>query len=792
MNKYGCVFILFFSLLFTVLLFLDENKIYSLFIERNHSIGKSKQPLASNLSNELRKPKYIWLMTDAWASFHTGDLASFSNYSAYYHIANKGYPQSAAIAATQFLSRPSRNYVGNFLNEETIFEQINNFQTDIIANEFPILGLTGSDRFDEVTVHRGRERHPLSRLDYYSVFPEPSTDSFPELKDMKQASQKISENSAEIAQDINSRSIKMLLDLITKFEEKSLCYYTTIMDSYNHNYGAFSFMAINGASLMLAEIKSIIMVIEDSEYWNEYILIVSSDHGGQLYLGEDEICNHGCQAGDGNEGFLFIYSYGTAHFEDWINNEDLAAILAGYITDANIPLHSTGWPRPIQNGGKYYIDEFIWKSYRQKEAQLLALLNITQASGIEDLSEFSVYLKKLQNTALQRNYMNWLLLLLIVAGSGLCYKLYQLIGYQSFGFLCEHLVIILFIQPLTRIEQLMFYPAIIVNFIMIIIELKNYQWSKLISNNITIKIVISKIEIFCKSHQRFVILLCNLVFLITKPSRIQASQIYTYYYIHFLIITALIYLYISFLPIVYRLITASFTLYLEFLMLYYEHITDYSMTDQTEDMIYIIRIFYFSLLGFLLLILLLPQRLKKRKLLGIPIVLLFFFIGSQDQRSFCVFYYLLSLYILAEAEEYNLILLLATSTYLHMHGTFGLDISLRAGNKSWGVNPDEFPIFTGFIFGVHKLSWYMIAGCAIMITKSFNRLIEPLVLRALTALVVFFYIFYFYPASSLSGFMWAMSQSLLLIISHSFGLFFTNHFNVRDQQVKITVEELPK
>ena len=185
----------------------------------------------------------------------------------------------------------------------------------------------------------------------------------------------------------------MLLDLITKFEEKSLCYYTTIMDSYNHNYGAFSFMAINGASLMLAEIKSIIMAIEDSEYRNEYILIVSSDHGGQLYLGEDEICNHGCQAGDGNEGFLFIYSYGTAHFEDWINNEDLAAILAGYITDANIPLHSTGWPRPIQNGGKYYIDEFIWKVIAKKRLSCLPY-SISLKLVVLKISPNSLYISK--------------------------------------------------------------------------------------------------------------------------------------------------------------------------------------------------------------------------------------------------------------------------------------------------------------------------------------------------------------------------------------------------------------
>ena len=124
------------------------------------------------------------------------------------------------------------------------------------------------------------------------------------------------------------------------------------MHSYNHNYDGLHSNTVAAAGLLLADIKSIIRLIENSSYKSEYILIVSSDHGGQLYLGEDEVCNHGCQMDKGNEGFLYIYSFGTDWAEDWIGNEDVAAIIAGYVKNAAIPIRSKGWPRAIKNNGK--------------------------------------------------------------------------------------------------------------------------------------------------------------------------------------------------------------------------------------------------------------------------------------------------------------------------------------------------------------------------------------------------------------------------------------------------------
>ena len=218
-------------------------------------------------------------------------------------------------------------------------------------------------------------------------------------------------------------------------------------------------------------------------------------------------------------------------------------------------------------------------------------------------------------------------------------------------------------------------------------------------------------------------------------------------------------------------------------MIYYEKITDYSMTDQTSKMLDIVHIFYITLLLFFFWLLFMPHSINKEKLLGFPLIILYFFIASQNQRSYLIFYYVFSIYFLSLKNEYLIILLQATSAHIIMYGTFGFDISLRAGNKSWGVNPDVYPIFTGFLFGVHKLSWYMIAGYGIMASEKFNELIKALVLRALTAIIVFLYIYFIYPSSSLPGFMWCMSQCLTLIISHSVGVL--SFINKRQSEIKI-------
>ena len=99
----------------------------------------------------------------------------------------------------------------------------------------------------------------------------------------------------------------------------------------------------------------------------EFALIVSSDHGGQFFEGEDNFCNHGCVR-DGNQGVLFYYisefsknktAYNHNKAVD-IQTYDVAPIISQIIENANVPLESSGNPFPVINESKRIFNIFYF------------------------------------------------------------------------------------------------------------------------------------------------------------------------------------------------------------------------------------------------------------------------------------------------------------------------------------------------------------------------------------------------------------------------------------------------
>jgi hypothetical protein len=105
----------------------------------------------------------------------------------------------------------------------------------------------------------------------------------------------------------------------------------------------------------------------------EYVLIASSDHGGQLYYGQDYYCCHGCNY-EGNQGILYIYmsnfnsskhnnSTNTNHlyYEPFstpdnninINSYDVSLIISQVLENVNIPLKNTGSNIPLLKNSIY-------------------------------------------------------------------------------------------------------------------------------------------------------------------------------------------------------------------------------------------------------------------------------------------------------------------------------------------------------------------------------------------------------------------------------------------------------
>ena len=769
MQRFCSVLGLIFVLSLTVLLFLDESFFYGSFREVVRSPYKPQ-----SLNHPLMKSKVIWLYCDAYSTYLTGDLSTFSNYSAFYHIKNLGYPQSAAIASTQLLGRGSRNYVGNLISEETIIDQLSTHKFSVVASNFPILGILGPSRFKSIKENKGREKYPLSRINYNNVLPLPYT-NIPSAPTLESAKSTVTTLSNQILEKIDIYRINHLLNMWTDRKELNFMYYTTIMDSYNHNYAGLHSNTLAGAGLLLADIKALVTSIENSDFKDEYILIVSSDHGGQLYLGEDEICNHGCQMDKGNEGFLYIYSFGTDWAEDWITNEDVAAIIAGYIKNAGIPSKARGWPRKIKNNGKLYLDELSWNMLRMKELQLRTVLGLDEAPEMQE-KEFLEYLWQLEKDIEKKDKNLVALFGICIAGAGILWKLWTVVGLDGFWLVFEHFCVVFLVKEGNRIERVLFWPVIWLNFInILVLGWKNWVWGR--EEKTLLTNLKHKLRKWLNNSPGFVVSALNIWFLATKAEKVDPEQAYAYYYLHYLLLfSSLLFLY-SKIESNLKYFLGLFSALLLGLMMYYELITDSSMTDQTEMMILVSRTIYLSIFGFTVFLMFLPKHCGKRRLFGLCIVFVYFFVASQKQRLFFCCYFLPAGYLLMVSDRVKELLLLGISGYLITLGTFGFDISLRAGNHSWGVIPDDFPIFTGFIFGIHKLSWLILSGCLILGCPSFNKYFTPLILRGFLAVLIFLYLFLTQPSSSLSAFMWCMGQNLSLLISHSLGLLPNNNIS---------------
>ena len=87
-------------------------------------------------------------------------------------------------------------------------------------------------------------------------------------------------------------------------EDISILYYTTEVDQFNHIFGKTHIY--NVLQMYITE-KMIIKLMDWIDSHDDYALIVSSDHGGQEFYGEDSLRNHG-EDFPGNEAIFFIYT----------------------------------------------------------------------------------------------------------------------------------------------------------------------------------------------------------------------------------------------------------------------------------------------------------------------------------------------------------------------------------------------------------------------------------------------------------------------------------------------------
>ena len=121
--------------------------------------------------------------------------------------------------------------------------------------------------------------------------------------------------------------------------------------------------------------KMIERIMEWIDMHDEYALIITSDHGGQEFYGEDSLKNHG-EDNPGNEAIFFIYSKELKeHYDElkmkerYIYMNDESTIIPQILMNVNIPINSRGFPQQIIDDD---INYFI--SLKMKEIQLIKLI----------------------------------------------------------------------------------------------------------------------------------------------------------------------------------------------------------------------------------------------------------------------------------------------------------------------------------------------------------------------------------------------------------------------------------
>ena len=132
------------------------------------------------------------------------------------------------------------------------------------------------------------------------------------------------------------------------------------------------------------------LIVEWIDTHDEYALMVSSDHGGQEFFGEDALRNHGEDI-PGNEAIFFINTKELKeHYDElkikqrYIHMTDENEIIAQILSNVNIPICSRGFPFKLINND---INAFI--SLKMKEIQLIKLME----KYIEKYNEYENNLK---------------------------------------------------------------------------------------------------------------------------------------------------------------------------------------------------------------------------------------------------------------------------------------------------------------------------------------------------------------------------------------------------------------
>ena len=321
--------------------------------------------------NKFKKSKLILLLIDSLPYDVLHDFNNYRETKLTNLFRSKGieYKQSGALFETVLTGKFSRNYMtSTIMKMDNLPRQLKNANMSVYykIRDFPIYSLVDKKYGTKFETHSG-EGIPLLNFCKISIKP------FMDFREEVQQNY-IDESNIFFKKGITQNYLyeKANEKLMPEFEKirkqfnncfaerdfNSVVYYTDCLDHLIHISHRNHPLPIYGIYFLEQYVKQLIQWINEEH--KEYALALASDHGGQIYFGEDTLCNHGCNS-PGNEGIFFVYNKELGNNYDKyktiaekesapvVSLNDFACTVTQTVKNANLPLESDCIPRPIGN-----------------------------------------------------------------------------------------------------------------------------------------------------------------------------------------------------------------------------------------------------------------------------------------------------------------------------------------------------------------------------------------------------------------------------------------------------------
>ena len=428
-NYFSFIFILFFLIVFIIMgqqsffkpekfLNYDLNMISNDYCQKYNVSMNELEKYACD--NEFKKSKIIYLQFDGIAIDQFHEIIKLHKYKIPYFKTIKltGYKKSPRCHEMQFTGHFSRNIPFYPILIDNILLQMKNIGMKIayLGEANPIFRIISNQNvFDSFKIfNESSEKFP-----FHGICSNLNASQF-NSKELNENLKKFSDQIGKIKEEFLNEKDFPVYDEIEKFisknnmnvsnckefmniinEDKNLFYFYSNFDDTNHYYFKYHWNCYK--SLYIIE-NMLIKFMEFVDDHSDYILISSSDHGGQKFYGEDNYVNHGNDEYN-NYPFHFFYTKELKdNYEEWktgiqnITVEKIAVTIPQLIKGINIPLEATDFPLIIGNNNTFRI-----AACKSKEFQLRSFMEKYVEKYEQNKNIFDKIIKKLNESEFIKN-----------------------------------------------------------------------------------------------------------------------------------------------------------------------------------------------------------------------------------------------------------------------------------------------------------------------------------------------------------------------------------------------------